>query len=147
MSTTKIGFKISRIKTDEFATLDEGIDLDKDLDVGIGINTSFGIDPDNQVIACLLKIQYKHKDNTIIVLKQSCEFEIEQESWNASIAKDRKNITFQKGFLHHLVVFVVGISRGVLHASTENTPFNKYHLPPINVTEIVGDDISFPLRN
>lgn len=147
MSVNKIGFKISRIKTEEFATIGDSRDLDENLDAGISINTSFGIDPDNYVVACLLDIQYEQKDKAIIAFKQSCEFEIEKESWNSCIDKDGKNITFKKGFLHHLLVLVVGVSRGVLHARTENTPYNKFHLPAINVTEIVGSDISFPLSN
>ena len=48
--------------------------------------------------------------------------------------------------MKHLSVITVGTARGVLHAKTENTPFNKFVLPTINVTELVKEDVSFDLE-
>ena len=54
-------------------------------------------------------------------------------------------VSFPKGFMAHLAVITVGTTRGVLHAKTENSKFNKYFLPTINVNELVKNDISFAL--
>ena len=35
----------------------------------------------------------------------------------------------------------MGTLRGVLHAKVENTPYNMFILPTINVTELVKEDI------
>jgi len=35
----------------------------------------------------------------------------------------------------------VGTARGILHAKTENTPYNEFIIPLINVTEAVKADI------
>lgn len=58
---------------------------------------------------------------------------------------ESKTLTVPKGFLCHLAMLTVGTSRGILHAKTEGTCFNKYVLPVINVTEIIKGDASFSL--
>jgi len=35
----------------------------------------------------------------------------------------------------------VGTARGVLHSKTESTPFNGLIIPPINVEQIIQEDI------
>ena len=47
------------------------------------------------------------------------------------------------GFVCHLAMLAIGTARGVLHAKTENTLFNKYLIPTINVAELIKDDIIF----
>lgn len=41
----------------------------------------------------------------------------------------------------HLTTIMVGTARGILHAKTENTLFNQFLLPTIDVTELVTDDV------
>lgn len=52
-------------------------------------------------------------------------------------------LVIPKGFLRHLAMLTVGTSRGILHAKTEGTCFNKYVLPTINVTLIIKEDATF----
>ncbi len=56
---------------------------------------------------------------------------------------DINTLIVPKGLLCHLAMLTVGTSRGILHAKTEGTCFNKYVLPTINVTEIIKEDASF----
>ena len=42
-------------------------------------------------------------------------------------------------------MITVGTLRGVLHAKTENTEFNEFFLPTINVTDLIKEDIRFNL--
>ncbi|MPN63841.1 hypothetical protein SDC9_211608 [bioreactor metagenome] len=51
-----------------------------------------------------------------------------------------------KNFMQHLAVITIGTARGILHAKTENTPFNQYVLPTINVSEMIKDDVTFEFR-
>ena len=40
-----------------------------------------------------------------------------------------------------MATIVVGTVRGIIHAKTEGTVLNAIVLPPINLTEIIKDDI------
>ena len=41
-------------------------------------------------------------------------------------------------FIRHLSAISIGTARGILHAKTENTAYNKYFLPTININELVS---------
>ena len=56
---------------------------------------------------------------------------------------EHQKLTVQKGFLQHMAVLTVGTTRGILHAKTENTPFNRYHLPTINLKDMINQDSVF----
>ena len=45
-------------------------------------------------------------------------------------------------FLRYMGTIVVGTARGVLHTKTEGTVLNAYVLPPINVMELVKEDLA-----
>jgi hypothetical protein len=47
----------------------------------------------------------------------------------------------------HLTMITVSSVRGVLHAKTEGTIFNKYLLPTLDVTEMVKEDVEFSLNS
>ena len=38
-------------------------------------------------------------------------------------------------------MLTIGTARGVLHSKTENTPYNKYLLPTLNVSDLVNNDL------
>jgi hypothetical protein len=40
-------------------------------------------------------------------------------------------------------MLTIGTSRGILHAKTEGTEFNKFILPTINVNQLVEKDAEF----
>ncbi|MFV8342173.1 hypothetical protein [Flavobacterium sp. XS2P39] len=80
-----------------------------------------------------MKFQFLHENQTIVVLTVVCNFDIEENSWNKNIVSNKK-ITLPKHFLEHICVITVGTSRGILHAKTENTFFNRFIIPTLNVS-------------
>jgi hypothetical protein len=50
-----------------------------------------------------------------------------------------------KGFLAHLAMITTGTSRGVLFAKTEATPFSKFIIPTLNVSEMIYEDAIFDI--
>jgi hypothetical protein len=44
-------------------------------------------------------------------------------------------------------MLTVGTARGVLHAKTENTKYNRYVLPTINVASMIKNDAVFNFGN
>lgn len=143
METKKnISFRLLNIVTEEFATfendnLPENNDLQSDL--------QFSINPENRLVACKMKFQFLNEKQPIVVLTVVCNFDIEENSWNTNIVSNKK-ITLPKHFLEHLCVITVGTSRGILHAKTENTPFNRFIIPTLNVSNLVVKDVVFEIK-
>lgn len=42
-------------------------------------------------------------------------------------------------------MLTIGTARGVLHSKTENTTFNQFLLPTLNVNELVQKDVIFKI--
>ena len=51
-----------------------------------------------------------------------------------------------KVMLEHFAVQTVGTARGILHCKTEGSQFNGIILPPVNVTELVTEDMILPIE-
>lgn len=144
MAEKSVGFGLKKISTEQFAT-NENVCFD-DESIQLGISIEFGIDEQHKMIGCASHFQFSVKDTPFIIIKVKCEFAIENISWSNFTNNENNSITFPQGFMTHLAVITVGTTRGVLHCKTENTPFNKYFLPTINVNELVTGDIVFKLE-
>lgn len=44
----------------------------------------------------------------------------------------------------HLTTITTGTLGGIVHAKTENTPYNRFVMPLVNIAEIIKDDIVIP---
>jgi len=73
-----------------------------------------------------------------LIIEVSCEFDISSEFWKEFDNKDKVRIP--KGFMAHLAMITVGTTRGILHSKTENTKFNEFILPTLNITEMITED-------
>lgn len=133
----KIGFILEKINTDQFAVIENSFD-NSNANYGIETNMGFGIDFENKGIISSVEFQFVQNKNPFIVIKASCEFHIEDEFW--ARIEDEKLVTLPKGFMAHLAMITVGTTRGILHSKTENTKFNDYILPTINVAEMFEED-------
>jgi len=134
-----VGFKLHRIITEQFAIIKESYDNSNE-EVGLSINLQFGLDKENHLIASSVQIQFMQNSKPFLVVQVANQFEVEEQAWKSFI-KDDNRLIIPKGFASHLVVLTVGTLRGVLHARTENTQFNKFVLPTINVMNMVKDDV------
>jgi hypothetical protein len=136
----KIGFKLNKINTQQFAIIEDSYNSEND-DFTIETNLGFGVDSKNTAIISLVKIQFEQEDIPFLIIEVSCEFDITPEFWKEF--EDEDNIRMPKGFMAHLAMITVGTIRGVLHAKTENTKFNEFILPTLNVTEMITKDGEF----
>jgi hypothetical protein len=136
-----IGFSLKRVSTEQFAIIEEGFN-----DKGkIRVNTSFRFAADDKLkyIAVFASFVFDSDQKPFLIVEASCHFSIKDSAWNDMLIVTTRTLVVQKGFLRHLVMLTVGTSRGILHAKTEGTCFNKYVLPTINVSEIIKSDASF----
>lgn len=141
-----IPFRLAAIHTLEFATFEDHLDYCKDkneLEGGLRAGMNYAIDDEHASIECSFKAEILLFKEVIIVIEVACEFDIEPNAWNAM--RQDSQFIISKGLARHLGVITVGTTRGVLHAKTDNTPFNKFYLPTVSVAEMVLEDVDFEL--
>lgn len=135
-----IGFRLIKIVTEQFAVIEQEIN-EKEITLHAAVD--FGIDSKNKIVGSFCRFKFNTTDKTFIVIDVKCEFKVRKQEWEMFI--NENTINFPAGFLRHLATITVGTTRGVLHAKTENTNFNKYFLPTINVNDFVNEQ-SFKLE-
>lgn len=137
-------FRLRNIKTDQFATVGTA-PQEGEIEVTAGID--FAVDTANHFVSCSTRFEFLSAGDQFIVLQVSCEFKIGPDTWSSRVHSTNNRLTFESAFMQHLGVVTVGTARGVLHAKTEDSDFNKFYLPTVNVTQLVPEDISFPLED
>lgn len=141
----QIPFALVGIQTLEFATIKE-LYSDDNPNVEIEINTGFAIRSlENHEIMCALEVFFLQEGKPFIKIKIGCYFSIKPEQWREYIQNEKQSIIFPKGFTDHLLMIATGTLRGILHAKTEGTIFNKFLLPTINVTVLSEGDVEIRL--
>lgn len=136
----QISFGLRQITTEQFAIIESAFDESKtNFELGTGLR--FGFNTDKRIITPLLAINFSQDKNPFLLLEIGCHFEIIEEHWKNLFNTDTLELKLPKELARHLVMLTVGTLRGVLHAKTENTPFNKFFIPTINVNDLVKEDI------
>lgn len=134
-----IQFKIADIRTNEFATVDDiPVEDDKvEIKSGIGVN----MDVENSIITVQIKFTFIFNNYPFVILNCQCSFMLDDKNLKSFANEDGCTYTFPKDLVTHLAVLTVGTARGILHCKTENTNYNKFILPPIDLTKIIKEDL------
>jgi hypothetical protein len=136
----QISFGLRKITTQQFAVIESAFDQ-KDDNIELGTGLRFGFSLDKKVIIVFLSINFNQNKNPFLILEIGCYFEIVNNQWDNLYNSEINEIKLPMALARHLVMLSVGTIRGVLHAKTENTIFNKFFLPTINVNELVLNDV------
>lgn len=136
----QISFILRKITTQQFAIIESAFDSTKD-NIEMENNVRFGFNLEKRIITALLSVNYKQDKGPFLLLEIGCHFEIIEEHWKNLYRSEEHEIKIPIAVARHLVVLAMGTLRGVLHAKTENTPFNIFFLPTINVTDLVKEDV------
>lgn len=139
--TQPIAFFLKKITTEQFAIVEESFVEEKDVD--LSVNLRFGADMTSKLIVSFASFQFVTEKQPFIIIEIGCHFGIEQSAWDSLYNAEDGTIKFNNGFMAHLAMLTVGTVRGVLHAKTENTIFNQFILPTINVADLIKGDIEF----
>jgi hypothetical protein len=139
MENESIGFALAAIKTEQFALFEEKYSSKKELNITTSLE--FKINEEQKLIGVFATFTFEQAKKTFIKIQVSCHFAIDQNAWESFRKEDV--IVFPKNFMAHLTMLTIGTSRGVLHAKTEGTEFNKFILPTINVNQLVDKDAEF----
>jgi len=139
----EIKFKLSKIETLHFEKSRVKKNLSLDI-IDIQINLNFEVNFQQKSIGTIFGVKYFEEEKNLIELFVKLVFEIEQETWQK--LHEGNSIKIPRDFARHLAVLSVGTARGILHCKTEKTVYNKLVLPPINLTEVIKQDIEiFPV--
>ncbi len=138
MEKPKVNFRLTGIKTQQFALLEDVVLDEKAINLQAGVD--FGVDNEKKIVVCRSRFRFLSHDNPFMIIHMSCDFLVDATAWEGFENKEKKELSIPEGFLRHLAVLTVGTTRGALHVKTENTPYNKYFLPTVDVTEIVKGD-------
>jgi hypothetical protein len=142
---SKVGFVLQKIITEQFAILEEAHEDGKEAKVNTQIQ--FAINADQKFLGTKVAFKFENSITPFLVVEASCHFQIMEESWDSFRQENAEVYKVPAGFLCHLAMLTVGTVRGILHAKTENTPFNQYVVPTINVAALIKEDIVFDLKN
>lgn len=134
-----INFSLLKIKTEQFVVFAEN--YNKNEVVNLITNLSFGLNSNDKVFLITPKYTFENNGKPFMAIQISCFFKIDDATWDSF--KNNNQIVFPKDFVAHMAMITVGTSRGILHVKTEDTPFNEFILPPLNVAEMVGEDVMF----
>lgn len=132
----KIPYIIRQIETKQFAIFPDAFTNGET--VKVSSEYGFGVIDDIKAILCNAIFRYEQKSKLLLVLEMACVFEIAPEGVEA--IKKNDNV-IPKGFLQYMASISVGTARGIIHAKTEGSVLNSVVLPPINLTEIIKDDM------
>ena len=139
-----IGFGLAQITTEQFAIIEDN--LVEPSEINININFRFAADDEKKLVAVFSTFTFESNKKQFIIVEAGCHFSITPDSWENMMNTETNELTVPKGFMQHMAVITVGTTRGILHAKTENTCFNKYHLPTINVANIIKEDNVFKFK-
>ncbi|WP_064967610.1 hypothetical protein [Tenacibaculum ovolyticum] len=141
MKEGNVGFALVGIKTEQYATFKEN--YKEKAKIGLNTGLEFKFNKEDKIIAVVVAITFEQNKKAFLKLQVSCHFKISEDSFKGFC--DNVIITFPKGFMTHLTMITVSSVRGVLHAKTEGTIFNKYLLPTLNVTKMVKENVEFSI--
>jgi len=128
-------FKMFGIHLDQFAILCE----DSKEEIGMNVSLNFKYADEGRKVACVVAFNFISESEKVMVLKVTCEFEIQEDDWKTFRKEDK--IIIPRDLLEFFAVHTIGTARGVLFCKTENTQFNYIVIPPVNVSEMGLKDL------
>jgi hypothetical protein len=137
----EVSFALAKITTEQFASL-EGNYCESG-EIKLQANFRFGADKASNTVAVFSNFTFECAQKPFIVVEVGCHFVIQPESWAKLMDEAQNKLVVPVGLVQHLAMLTVGTTRGVLHSKTENTLFNRFFLPTINVANILVNDQEF----
>lgn len=136
-----IEFNLFKIITEQFALIPDSFEEGKEIKLKPELN--FGIDKQNKRIMVSMLFRFEQESKPFIILKLACYFSVSPNDWEQFGSVNTKALVIPQGFATHLAMLTIGTLRGVLHAKTENTTFNRFIIPTFNVTGLIKSDVIF----
>ncbi len=137
----EISFALMGITTEHFSVEEDGFSEKGSITIGTSIR--FGTGQKQRIISCFTGFIFESDKKPFITVEAGCHFQIADESWAQMVDKESGTLKVSRTLLTHLAMLTVGTTRGILHAKTENTRFNEFFLPAVNVSAMIKNDLLF----
>ena len=134
-----VNFQLADVQTEQFAIIETAYKEGENFKLNLSFR--FGYNEQDHAILVSPHFSFEQGKNSFIILEVACVYSIADESWVEMYDPQNNSVTLAKGFAAHVAAISVGVTRGVLHAKTEHTPFKKFMIPLINVAENITEDI------
>lgn len=136
-----IKFVLKHIDTKQFAAIgpESVVYNDMQKEVKMKHSVGFGFEDNDKVIAVSAEFAFLHNDSTFLIIEVSCYYAFRPESWESFRMQDK--IVIPKRLAIHLAFLTVGTTRGVLHAKTENSAYNGFVIPLMDMSNYIKDDV------
>jgi len=136
----QVNFGLRKISTMQFAIIDSSFN-EKINDIEYETRLRYEFNIEKRIINVIVMVNFSQDKGPFIILEIGCYFEIEKGDWKKIYDVAQNEIKIPLGAARHLVLLSIGTLRGVLHSKVENTPFNMFILPTINVNELVNEEV------
>jgi hypothetical protein len=130
-----------KIITDEFALTEQRNDPSQPGQMGIDLDFNY---VEDHLVSVRAKCLFYQNEKLLLVIAVSCIFGIYPEDWIKLYNSNTQFLTLSIPFAQHLAAQTIGVTRGVLHARTENQPLNSIIIPPIDLEALVMNTIIMP---
>lgn len=139
-------FALNRIFVNQFAIVDESYAETEGENILFTHGMDIGGDDTNRILSFTMKVDFKKDDKIFLIIEAGCEFRIEPDSWKSLETESGKRKLLPKQLGSHLVGLTISTVRGILYAKTQNTVFNKFFIPLINIQELVKEDMQLEIE-
>lgn len=99
----------------------------------------FGLEEEARKLITRFQVSYHHEKTNFIHLEVSMAFQADMELWE-SLQQDG-NIVIPRNSALQLGRLCMDTARGVLHTKTEGHELNAFHLPLLNISAAVPQDV------
>ena len=106
-------------------------------EVLVNTNCGYNVRSDLNQVRNVISVNYNQNEKLLMVVQLACYYDIAPEGVEAIKAEGKIPVDF----LRYMGSISVGTIRGVIHAKTEGTVLNPVVMPPVNLEEMVKNDL------
>ncbi len=136
MQQDLVKFNLVKIVTNQFATLDEP----KSAELSVNFTHTIQGNYSTGDVLIIIAVKFLCKSRTVMTITTTSHFKIDSQSWNELSNDGQSNVVISKELNQHLSSIAIGVTRGALHSKTENTIFNQYFVPLVDISQMVKAD-------
>lgn len=135
-------FNIHHIEIEQFAAIEEP----KQKNVKFNIAVKPGCNSGQKAVAISIEAKFIEDNHPFLLLKTNAFFQLAPESWDELTDSSTGKVIIPEAFVISLVQISISQARGILCAKTDATPFAKFILPIVNVSNFSqkGDMVILP---
>jgi len=130
-----IPYKISHIETTQFAIFPDNYINGQQ--VLVNTNCGYNVRSDLNQVRNVISVNYTQNEKLLLVVQLTCYYDIAPEGVDSIKAEGKVPVDF----LRYMGSISIGAIRGVIHTKSEGTVLNPVVMPPVNLEEMVQNDL------